>query len=107
MEEVEFGFPVNTGRWEFAVRQSVGVYLGVGLRVLEDDAWTGDGLKVFQDGVGVRGSRLDLNSGWNQIQDVGMELRRACRGSWVGDGVRANVCVGPREVKNWVGWALG
>lgn len=27
---VEFGFPVNTGRWEFAVREKVVSNLGLG-----------------------------------------------------------------------------
>lgn len=44
------------------------MYLGVELRVLEDDAGSGDGVKVFQDGVGVRGSGLHLNSGWKQVR---------------------------------------
>lgn len=42
---------------------------------------------------------MDLNNGSDQDQDGEMELRRGCRGSWVGDKVTASVSIGPEGLR--------
>lgn len=46
--------------------------------MVEDDTWSGDGVKIFCDKSW--GSSLDLNNSLGQ--DGGMELRSSCRWSW-------------------------